>query len=185
MAFMKRGKQTSGPKQKKGFLDIVGVKTEKVATEEDKRGQEMDQNIMLAWKYLRSRIDLAVHEYYRTGKFTKVEQYVERPALDALKQELHTLRAADIYWQQPDRQSTTEPHVTVVSKELNKRGQPTKFVIQERFRDFSVHQRVVDGSLVPDARADGDEHVIQATVTVRNGAEYRLHSVIKVRGAAL
>lgn len=185
MAMFKKSSKPNDPKKKGGILGALGIQTEAVPTESDHRDKDREKNIRLAWKYLRSRIDLSIHEYYRSGKFTKLEEFVERPALDALRQELHTLRSENIFWQQPDRQTLTEPEIVVGPVELNKKGQPTKFTIRERFKDYSVHQRVVDQQLVPDARSDGSERVIEATVTVRNGSEYKLHSVRQVRNATL
>ena len=188
MALFGGNKDKRKPQRKSGrggFLSALGVKTEPVATVADKKVAEREEQIKVAWKYLRSRIDLAIHEYYRSGTFEKLEEFVERPALDALKQELHALRSENIFWQQPKRQAATEPEYVVVHVELNKQKQPVKFVIRERFKDFSLHQRVVDGELVPESSAPGTERVIEATVSVRDGSSYKLHSVRQVRSASL
>ena len=172
-----------------GILSAIGITTEPAATEADKKKAEREEQIKAAWWYLRNRIDGAIHDYYKTGTFSKLEQFVERPALDLFKQELHSLRAANIFWQQPHRKTATEPTYTVVHVDFNKDKQPTRFVIRERFRDFSVHQRVVrrDGEqvLIPDSSAPGTERVLEATVTVTGGSSYMLHSVRRVRSATL
>jgi hypothetical protein len=180
MPFGRKNKKKSG-----GFAAALGIKTEAVPTATDKVKDERQKKIQLAWDYLRDRIDKSIHDYYRTGTFDRLEQFVERPALDALKSELSELKAQNIYWHQPDRTVTTQRQIKVISEELNKRGQPTRFVIQERFKDFSVHQRIEPGQLVPEARAPGTERVILATVNVNNGHEYKLHSVILDKGASL
>jgi hypothetical protein len=38
---------------------------------------------------------------------------------------------------------------------------------------------------VPEARSNGAERVIEATVIVRNGSSYKLHTVRRVAGATL
>lgn len=171
----------SKPK-KKGLLDrIPGIQTEAVPTADQQEATERHDKIRMAWQYLRDRIDKATKHYYATGSFDKLEEFVERPALDLMKEHLTRLRNEGVYWEQPTRQQITEPRIRVVSEELNKRGQPTNFIVEERFKDFSVYSRLQgDGTYLQDARADGRERTIQAHVVVRNATDFRLVSVIEV-----
>jgi hypothetical protein len=173
------------PAKRGGLLSAIGVKTEVVATEKDKKGDDMKEKVVLAWQYLRKRLDDSILDYYKTGEFTKLEEFAEQPILNALKQELYTLRAANIFWEQPERRIQTQPVIVVGPIDTNSGGQPTKFVIRERFKDFSVHKLVVDDNLVPHSRANGEERVIEAVVSVRDGSKYKLHSVRQVRSAVI
>jgi hypothetical protein len=187
MALFKKdsSKQKAPAKKKGGVLGALGIQTEAVPTEQDKQTVEREKNIILAWQFLRTRIDVATHDYYRTGNFSKMEEFVERPALDAIKQHLNELRSSNILWSQPDRKAATQWSFKVMNVEMNKKNQPVRFVIRERYKDYSRHQLVVNGQLTEGTRARGEERVIEATVTVRNGTDYKLHSVRQVREATL
>jgi len=179
-------KKGSGPsKDKKGFLDRLGVHVEKVPTPAQERNIDAEDKIKKAWVYLRARIDAGINNYYRKGEWDQLEEFVERPALDALKQELHALRSDNIYWEQPDRKTATEPHLTVMEVKNDVEGRPSEFTIRERFLDFSVLSRVENRSLSPLARSEGTERVIEAVVSVREGSKFKLRSVRQVSGATL
>lgn len=178
MAKKKKGK-------KGGLLKAIGINAEAAPTDDALVKKDRHNKIELAWVFLRDRIDKATHEYYRSGSFQQLEQFVERPALDAMKEELTRLREEGIYWHQPDRPVHTNPQFEVVSEQLNKNGQPTRFVIQERFIDHSAFYLIDGSELQPLAANEGEERVVRATVNVRGGSEFRLHSVIEIKSATL
>lgn len=163
----------------------MGVKAEAAPTEDAVVEKDRHKKIELAWVFLRDRIDKAIHEYYRSGSFQQLEQFVERPALDSMKEELVRLREQNVYWHQPDRPVHTNPQYKVISEQLNKNGQPTSFVIEERFIDQSAFYIIDDRELQPLSVNEGHERVIRSTVHVRGGSEFLLHSVIEVRSASL
>jgi hypothetical protein len=180
------GKGAGKPKGKRGsLLERVGLQTERVATPSEERDKSRDETIKKAWLYLRGRIDKGIRHYYQTGSWDKLDEFVDRPALDALKQELHTLRQDDIYWEQPDREVNTSPHLTVIDVKTDAEERPIEFVVRERFEDFSVLSHVDGGVATPIAHANGDERVMEVTVSVRDGSKFKLRSVRQVSDATL
>lgn len=176
-----RKKDSDKPK-KKGLLNAIGVKTAKVATPEQEADKQRDDQIKQAWEYLRAMIDKAVLHYYRTGAVDKLAEFVERPALDDLKAKLETLRERQIFWSQPDRRVRTQPKYDVLAEGLvlGKDGHPSQFVIEERSRDFSVHQHYVDGQAEREQQCPGRDRIIRATVNVRNGQDFTLKSLKRI-----
>jgi hypothetical protein len=169
-------------KQRKGLLGTLGIKAEPLPSSEDKTRDERHKKIAQAWTYLRDRIDRGIAAYFSEGSAQKLAEHVERPALDALVAELDRLRDAGVVgWAQPDRATVTQPQYKVISEELNEAMQPTKFVIEERFKDFSELRSRAGAT----ERCPGTERVIQASVSVLRGTEFKLVSVIEVREATL
>lgn len=168
-------------KNKGGLLGVIGVKTEKLPSADEAKTQKRQEQMVLAWNFLRHRIDFAIHEFYRSGEFAELEKYVERPALDAMKAYLSDLRSRGVYWHQPDRDVRTSPEPRVVpgSEELDRADRPVRFVIEERFQDYSVLLRMHENEWIPDSEAGGVERVIQATVNVY-GRDFKVQSVIGV-----
>jgi hypothetical protein len=173
-------KKKSPKRQKGSLLKAIGIDAEAAPTQDDVQRAERHKKIEQAWDFLRTRLDRCVASYYETGSFEELSQFVERPALDSMKQQLIDMRSKGLYWQMPERKVMTQAKYEVVSEELNKRGQPTQFVIEEHFRDHSEILQITDQGLVPISKSDGVDRVIQATVNVRNGQEFKLHSVIAV-----
>lgn len=171
-----------GKKQKKNWLERLGIEAEKVPTEDDKEREARHEKIVLVWKYVRDRIDKGVAEYFRTGSTDTLREFMSRSVLEATLEELEKMRKAGVYWAQPDRAAKTNPTYKVISEKLNKDRQPERFVIQERFEDHSV-LRSIQGKA--EKVANGTEHVIQATVDVENGSEFTLVSIIEIKGATL
>src|ERR1035437_9573209 len=89
----------SSKKKKGGLLSMIGVNSKPAPTHKDLKLEERNEMLKKAWEWLRSRIDGGINDYYRCGNFQKLEEIVERPALDSLKQELMRLRTANILWQ--------------------------------------------------------------------------------------
>jgi hypothetical protein len=178
MAIKKKGKKQAGG----GWLEKIGIKAEKLPTEDEHKRAERHATIERVWKYLRDRIDRGAIEYFRTGSTDILREFVGRPALDSMLEELERLRNAGVYWVQPDRGARTNPRYAIISEKLNKNNQPERFVIQERFVDHSV-LRAVDGNA--EKACEGVERVIQATVEVKGGRDFKLLSVIQVKGATL
>lgn len=179
------GSSKHSNKKSGSFLDRIGLHVEKAPTPQEERSRERDEQIKAAWVWLRKSIDKGINHYYRSGSFEQLERVVDRPALDALQNELHELRSDNIYWEQPNRQTATEPVITVQDVKMGTDRGISEFTIRERFKDFSTHQRVVDNKLVPDAVANGKERVIEAVVSVRGGSDYKLRSVRQVSSAML
>jgi hypothetical protein len=181
----KKSNKSNSKKKKGGLLRAIGVNAEAAPTDEAVSKRERQSKIELAWVFLRDRIDKASHEYYRSGSFKQLEQFVEKPALDLMKEQLTKLREDNVYWHQPDRQAQTEPRYNVISEQLNKNNQPTSFVIEERFSDHSALYEIAGEELLPLSTNEGQERVIRATVNVRGGSEFLLHSVLEVRSQML
>lgn len=178
---MARAKTPKPKKSRKSFADMLGLKTEAKQTENDKAQAEIQRLCEDGYWFLRQMLDRAVVDFYRTGEFTKLEELVERPALDALKAQLSDLRSRRILWVQPER-SKRKPKLTVIPTGLvtNRRGQPTRFIIEERFVDRSVHQYYVKDEADHQEECPGRERVIRATVDVHNGQTFKLRSVAAV-----
>jgi hypothetical protein len=169
-------------KEKGGLMGkLLGVKAKPAPSQDDEERKVRHDRIGRAWAFLRYQIDEAAKEYQSTGSSQKLQQFVERPALDALTKELDKLREAGVVWEQPDRPAVTEPKLEVIDEELNQRNQPVQFVIRERFRDYSV----LHDPQGAEKRCPGEERVIQATVNITNGTEFTLQHVIEVRSATL
>lgn len=177
-----RGKNK--PKSKGGLLSTLGITVEQTGGEHDEE-RDLLKRLEVHWTYLRGQIDKAVANYYETGEFRMLELYAERPALDLLREELGNLRERGIVWSMPNRKQKAQTQVTVVSRNLNAQGIPTEFVVRERFRDFSVYQLYDGERALEEARADGDETVIEATVRVHRGSKCTLTNVTLIPEAAL
>lgn len=181
------GKPAKAGKQEKGglmgrALGAAGVQVEEIPTAADNVGRERQETIILAWQYLRAMIDKGVKEFYAAGSSPLLDQHVERPTLDLLKDHLTQLRAQGIYWEQPKRRSSTQPQVKVIDEHLDAEGVPVQFTVQERFRDFSLFQQVeFDASgapqVVDERRREGREVAINATVKVMGDDLFRLVAV--------
>jgi hypothetical protein len=170
-----------GKKNKGGFLKMLGIEAEKAPSEEETGKAERQAKIVLAWKYLRDRIDRGVSEYLQTGNSQALQEYVARPAQDTLIAHLDGLRGSGVSWAQPDRPTQTSPEYEVVSEQLNSKGQPTAFVIRETFSDYSI-LRAANGQ---ERQADGGKRSIQAKVEVEGGQHFRLLEVIEVKGKTI
>jgi hypothetical protein len=170
-----------GKKNKGGFLKMLGIEAEKAPSEEETSKSDRQAKIVLAWKYLRDRIDRGVAEYLQTGDSQILREYVARPTQDTLIAHLDRLRGSGLAWIQPDRVAQTDPQFEVISEELNSKGQPTSFVIRETFSDYSMI-RAADGQ---ERAAGGEKRSIQAKVEVEGGQHFRLLSVIEVKGATI
>ena len=185
MAFL--GGKNKKKKDKPSAAERFGLKIEKVATQEEVTKQALHDDIILAYGYVRDRIDHGCNAYYRTGEFSKLEEFVGRPALDMMVDRLQALRSANIYWQQPNRAGRTQPEMRVIPAglKLDPEGRPLEFIVEERFLDFSVHKRLVDGQFVTDAECAGAPRAIQSKVVVRDGRDFKLVEVIEVKGATI
>ena len=172
----KRKKDTGGGK----ILKAIGLEAEKAPEEGEVEKQERHAKIILAWKYLRDRIDKGTTEYLQSGSDAILREHVQRPALDTMLEHLRRMREQDLMWSQPDRSVLAKSDIQVVSEKLNSRGQPTSFVVQESFLDNSV---ISGGGR--ERRASGDKRIIQASVNVENGQEFHLVSVLEVKGKTI
>lgn len=159
---------------------MLGIEAEKAPSEEDVHREERHRKIVLAWKYLRDRIDRGSYEYLRSGDSRPLQDFVTRPALDSLIAHLDKLREHELFWEQPERMTRTEPRYEVISEQLDSKNQPTTFIVQETFSDRSV----LSGAGMEKA-APGDTHSIQAKVEVIDGQHFRLLSVIEVKGKTI
>ena len=189
---MARAKKNTNPAPKKpakkgGFslLNAIGVKTEAKPTDSDRARAEIHATCEDGYWFLRQMIDKAIMDFYKTGSFDKLEQFVDRPALDAMREKLGELRERQILWMQPDR-SKRKPHLKIVESGLvlNRQGLPTRFVVEERFVDRSVHQFFEGGQPTQALECPGRERTIRATVDVRDGEHYTLRSVTEIRAVA-
>lgn len=177
----KAGKAEKGGRLGKA-LSAAGVQVEEIPTAADNIGRERQETIILAWQYLRAMIDKGVKEFYAAGSSPLLDQHIERPTLDLLKDHLTQLRAQGIYWEQPKRRSSTQPQVTVLDEHLDNEGVPVQFTVQERFHDWSLFQQVeFDASgapqVVDERRREGREVAINATVKVMGDDLFRLVTV--------
>lgn len=170
-------------------LAKLGVNSEQVKSKDEQAADERHTNILLAWQYLRHMIDKGVKEYYATGVSPILEQHVERPTLDALREHLSELRSQGIYWEQPKRRVATSPQPTIVDEHLDSEGVPVQFTIRERFRDFSLFQQLEqdpmtnETRIVDERRAEGTERAILATVKVLGDENFRLVTVERATDA--
>ena len=172
-------------RKRRSFTDMIGIKTEAKPSEVEIAREEIEATCKDGYWFLRQMIDRAIVDFYQTGSYARLEEFVERPALDALKEKLNDLRSRKIAWVQPDR-AKRKPRLDVVPAGLvlNKAGLPTRFVIEERFVDRSQHHHFVGGQVDRTSECPGRERTIRATVDVRNGQDYTLRSVVEVRPVA-
>lgn len=173
----KNKKDTGGGK----ILKAIGLEAERAPEESEVEKQERHAKIVLAWKYLRDRIDKGTVDYLQNGSDAILREHVQRPALDTLLEHLRRLREQNIMWSQPDRSVLAKSEIEVVSEKLNSRGQPVSFVVRESFLDNSLLQ----GPGGAERKASGDKRTIQATVDVENGQEFHLVSVLEVKGKTI
>lgn len=168
-------------KKKGGILDSLGVSTEVVATPEDQATKNRHATMESIWVYLRDQIDKAIHDYYVSDSFSKLEDLIDRPAIDALKADLQALKADDVYWHQPNRKTETNRVIKIVKEELNKKGFPTQFQVEETWNDFSVHRRIKknENSLDLLSRAPGHERKLLITINIIGGETYRVESIVR------
>jgi hypothetical protein len=191
----KPAKQPRQPKQQAkqqggrrlgGLLEKAGVQAEALPSDEERAVRERHNTIIMAWQYLRAMIDKGVKEFYASGEAHLLEEHVERPTLDALKDHLNQLRLQGVYWEQPKRRQSTQPDIKVVDEQLDAENIPVEFTIQERFYDFSLLQKVefddagTPRGVVDEARGDGQQLVLHARVKVVGDQLFRLVSVERV-----
>jgi hypothetical protein len=178
-------KRSAAPESQGGanVLGKIGLKTEAVQTPEELADRERIRQILNIYAFVRRQLDKAVYEYFRTGSFQEVEAIVDRPATDKLKAHLSGLRAQRTLWRQPERTERTEPRVRIVgSPELDARGRPVRFVVEERFIDRSVfEQPTPEGKWQQVAECPGHERVIQTTIVVEGERDYRISGVLRVQ----
>jgi len=176
-------KQSKPPKKKsKGggkMLKAIGLEAERAPEEKEVEKADRQAKIILAWKYLRERIDRGVADYLETGSEAILREHVQRPALDTLLEHLRRMKEEGVVWSQPDRQMRSSPEIEVVSEKLNSRGLPTSFVVRESFLDYSLLR-----SAQGERRAEGRRRVLQATVEVEDGQIFQLASVLEVKGVS-
>jgi hypothetical protein len=168
-------------KKKKGFLSLLGIEAEKAPSTDEKAKAERQAKVVLAWQYLRDRIDRGVLEYLQSGDSQIIRDHVAQPVQGKMIDHLDRLRANGLVLQQPDRSTRTKPRFEVVSEQLNAKGMPTSFVIRENFTDFSVLQ-ATNGQ---ESSAGGRDRAIQAKVEVEDGQHFRLLEIIEVKGATI
>lgn len=177
MARKKKGKE----KRKGSFLEKIGLKTKPVPTEDDVARANRYENYERAWNYLRASVDRNVRHYFETGSFDKLGDLFDGPAKEAMLDQLERYRSAGIAWVQPARKERTNQRFRVISEQLDGDDLPQRFVIEERFTDYS-ELRSMGGEV---KSADGKEQVIRATIVVKSADDYRIASVIKVPEATL
>ena len=143
--------------------------------EQDREEQQL-QLITQAWRVLRHEIDVAVDDYYRTGKWTKLEAAVREPILGAMKAHLVDLRKQHVVWTQPKRRQLTEPHFEIVEAKLAPAGRDEhfRFIVREDFIDRSLIQLWEDGKPVDEMPIPNRPTAIEATVAVLKGNRYCL-----------
>lgn len=171
-------------------LGAVGVKAEAMPSPEDTETASRHQTMVLAWQYLRHMIDKGVKEFYSTGNSPLLEQFVERPTLDALKAYLTNLRAQNIYWEFPKRRAASDQQISVIEEQLDTKRSPIQFTVRERFKDSSFFQLVELGpsgeTHVVDARVgEGTERAILATVKVISDSAFQLISISRADHAVM
>ena len=169
-------------KQKKSILDRIGVKAKKLPTENEVAAGDRREQMIMAWEFVRDRIDKGCSEYLVTGESETLKAYVGRPARDHLIRHLEDLRQRGVRWAQPDRSTRTNPRYEISGEQLASDGALHKFVVEERFNDNSIYA-YADGS--PQAQCPGRERVIQGEIEVESGTVYRLIAVTEVQGATL
>lgn len=171
----------------------VGVQAEAISSPEAQK-TDRHERIILAWKYLRAKVDQGVIEYYADGSSPILEEYVDPQTLRELKKYLNDLRAKHVYWVFPQRSKVSQSKVTVIDERLGSDQIPVEFTIQERFSDVSAFQLVelkknaagkMVSEVVDERIARGVERAILATVEVVEGREYRIISVKRADHAVL
>jgi hypothetical protein len=180
----------SGGRLGRALKKVPGVEAEALPSDEERLARERHQTIIMAWQYLRAMIDKGVKEFYAQGDSPLLEEHVERPTLDALKNHLTDLRAKGIYWEQPKRRQSTHPEVKVIDEQLDGDNIPVEFTVEERFYDFSLFQQIeFDAAggprVVDERRGEGSQVVLKAKVKVEGDQGFRLVSIERVDHAVL
>jgi hypothetical protein len=163
-----------------GILGKVGVDVEKDDSVDEAKIKERRMMIFKTWEWVRKEVDRGSQLYLQNGDPAVLQEYVARPAYDAMIAHLDSLAKQGILWAQPERKIKTEAKLEFVSEKLNSQDQPIEFIVRERFRDFSVY-RTSGGDVV----APGREHVIQGKIEVKNGDQFKLISVTEIKEASL
>lgn len=172
-----------------GLLKKVGVEATPAETPADIERLADEKKIKEAWIYLRSQIDRAVHQFYaENGSFTALEEVVDRPALDAIKEHLIRLRENRTYWQQPNRAAETilpghnDQIIEVIDRKPPDPPKLTEFTIQERFIDKSAEYEIAGDQLEFRRRNPGQQRILQCKVAVSQGRYFRLKTVHVIDG---
>lgn len=168
---------------KRMIRGAVGVERQPATTAEDRTAAQRHQKIEVAWRWLRTALDRAIDEYFQTGSLSRLEAYMESPALERLVSQLEVMRAQGIGWSQPDRTARSKStEVRVISERLDSKGLlPVEFVVQESFVDKSLLVQYDErGQVIDQVQSPGERRVLQATVVCLGAQEYRVREVRQV-----
>ena len=115
-----------------GILEKVGVDVEKDDTADVAQSKERRELIFKTWEWVRKEIDRGSQLYLQNGDPSVLQEYVARPAYDAMIAHLDSLASQGIIWSQPERKSKTGAKLEFISEKLNSQDQPVESLLSAK-----------------------------------------------------
>lgn len=165
------------------FKGVTGVEVTESTADIERAQAAHHERILLIWKWVRAKIDIAAENYVREGDPEGLKALCEPQMLERFCAELDRQRAAEVRVMQPDRQQRTQPQIRVIDFVTDPRsGQTTKFTIEETFHDRSVVLPLdadLDGMEQPQiiAEVPGEQRAIRVEVTVHGPRVFRINEI--------
>lgn len=170
---------------KRKLLGAVGFDAEPAPTAEDEREREYNEQMVMAWRWLRSHaLDRTISEYFATGRFDHLNEYVIGAAGEHLRAHLSAMREQGIAWKPSSPKQRQDSEVTIVASQYNNEGGVQSFIVQESFLDYSTIAYVNEqGQVVGTNEANltnPERRVLHARVICDGPQNYRLSELKQV-----
>lgn len=163
------------------LLKTIGLDSEVAPTEEQEYKQKNEEQMTLAWRWLREQgLDRAIEEYFNTGDDRRIRQYTGDEVASRLIAHLEGLRAQNIAWIPPKRRSRQEAKVTIIASEQDGNGVITSFTVQESFLDLSAVLRFnAEGvpTTSPQLDPEPQRRVLIANVICDGPTDYKISEI--------
>lgn len=170
---------------KEKLLSAVGMDAQPAPTAEDEREREYNDQMIMAWRWLRSHaLDRTIAEYFATGSFEHLNEYVVGTAGEHLRAHLAAMREQGIAWRPSSPKQRQDAEVTIVASQYNRDGGVQAFVVQESFLDHSTIAYVNEHGQVIGTNEDNltnpERRVLHAKVICDGPQTYRLSELKQV-----
>lgn len=155
-----------------GLFDKFKGKLVEAEVDETETRAALPQTVGDMWDWLRRSLDAGCEIYLKTGSPEHLQACLTDRAYDDVIAYLDQLRAHNIIWVFPERDSQAQTRVRVeevIGENI--------YIVSEYFRDYSrlefyQHDRIADVR-----EADGSEKVLRATIQTDNEGNYYISEV--------
>jgi hypothetical protein len=155
-----------------GLFDKFKGKLVEAEVDETETRAALAQTVGDMWDWLRRSLDAGCEIYLKTGSPEHLQACLTDRAYDDVIAYLDQLRAHNIIWVFPERDSQAQTRVRVeevIGENI--------YIVSEYFRDYSrlefyQHDRIADVR-----EADGSEKVLRATIQTDNEGNYYISEV--------